>query len=105
MALAQALILPTISTPQWPRSGAISYLMLARSMPRLCLPPAKLEAWHRISAAPYRGSHFGFQTHASPLGRLVDDLQFRAEGPRVRGLSAGGRRIRTRGPTSNGRAR
>src|SRR5580692_9951097 len=24
MALAQALIVPTISTPQWPRSGAIS---------------------------------------------------------------------------------
>src|SRR5712672_249979 len=41
IALAQALTLPTISTPQWPRSGAISYLICARSMPRLCLPPAK----------------------------------------------------------------
>src|SRR5437879_13221697 len=41
IALAQALTLPTISTPQWPRSGAISYVILARSMPRLCPPPAK----------------------------------------------------------------
>src|SRR5712691_11572386 len=41
IALAQALTLPTISTPQWPRSGAISYVILARSMPRLCRPPAK----------------------------------------------------------------
>src|SRR5215510_6890860 len=41
IALAHALTLPIISTPQWPRSGAISYLIFARSMPRLCRPPAK----------------------------------------------------------------
>src|ERR1700719_2920606 len=31
MALAQALILPTISTPQWPRSGAIASAKGARA--------------------------------------------------------------------------
>src|SRR5258707_2858947 len=37
-AFAQALTLPAISTPQLPRSGAISKAMRARSTPRSCRP-------------------------------------------------------------------
>src|SRR6267142_2606715 len=40
-AFAQALTLPTISTPQRAWSGAISKAIFARSTPRACRPPAK----------------------------------------------------------------
>src|SRR5437660_12607176 len=42
IALAQALTLPKISTPLWPRFGAFYYVILGLSMTSLCRNPVEL---------------------------------------------------------------
>src|SRR6202040_3004960 len=70
IALAQALTLPTISTPQWPRSGAISYVILARSIPRPCRPPAT----HSLTqpGKPPARPHCRQRLHLPVVGMITD---------------------------------
>src|SRR5438270_459680 len=70
MALAQALTLPTISTPQCPRSGAISYVILARSTPRSC----------SCRTTRLRCANSECRSSGSPIERGIDDYSTSAGG-------------------------